>query len=42
MISTCRILVENPLGKQMLGRLNRSWEDNIKMELREIGYEDGR
>jgi hypothetical protein len=33
-----RILVGNPEGKRPLGRLRRRWVDNIKMELREIGW----
>jgi hypothetical protein len=33
-----RILVGKPEGKKPLGRLRRSWEDNIKMDLREIGW----
>jgi hypothetical protein len=27
-------------GKRLLGRLRRRWEDNIGMDLREIGWED--
>jgi hypothetical protein len=34
-----RILTEKPLGKWSLGRLRRSWEDNIKMNLKETGCE---
>jgi hypothetical protein len=30
-----RILVENPEGKRPLGRPRRSWEDNVRMNLRE-------
>jgi hypothetical protein len=33
-----RILVENPEGKRLLGRPRRRWVDNIKMDLREIGW----
>jgi hypothetical protein len=29
--------VGKPKGKRPLGRLRRTWEDNIKMDLREIG-----
>jgi hypothetical protein len=29
-------LVGKPEGKRPLGRLKRRWEDNIKMDLREI------
>jgi hypothetical protein len=32
-----RILMGKPEGKKPLGRPNRRWEDNIKMDLREIG-----
>jgi hypothetical protein len=30
--------VEKPEGKRSLERLERRWEDNIKMYLREIGW----
>ena len=33
----CRILVEIPEGKRLLGRSRRRWEDNIKMDLRVVG-----
>jgi hypothetical protein len=33
-----RVLVWKPEGKRPLGRLRRRWEDNIKMEPKEIGY----
>jgi hypothetical protein len=36
-----RILVGNPEEKRPLGRPRRWWVDNIKMDLREIGW-DGR
>jgi hypothetical protein len=32
------ILVAKPEGKRPLGRLRHRWEDNIKMDLREIGW----
>jgi hypothetical protein len=32
-----RILVGKPEGKRPLGRLRRRWEDNIKMDLLEVG-----
>jgi hypothetical protein len=32
-----RVLVRKPEGKRPLGRHRRRWEDNIKMDLREIG-----
>jgi hypothetical protein len=33
-----RILVGKPEGKRPLGRQRRRWVDNIKMDLREIGW----
>jgi hypothetical protein len=33
------ILVKKPEGKRPLGRLRRRWVDNIKMDLREIGWD---
>jgi hypothetical protein len=33
-----RILVGTPEGKSPLGRPRRRWVDNIKMDLREIGW----
>jgi hypothetical protein len=32
--------VGNPEGKKPLGRPRRRWVDNIKMDLREIGWDD--
>jgi hypothetical protein len=34
-----RILVGKPEGRRPLGRPRRSWADNIKMDLREIGWD---
>jgi hypothetical protein len=34
-----RILVGNPERKRPLGRLRRRWVDNIKIDLREIGWD---
>jgi hypothetical protein len=34
-----RVLVGRPEGKRPLGRPRRMWEDNIKMDLREIGID---
>jgi hypothetical protein len=34
------ILVGRPEGRRPLGRPRRSWKDNIKMDLREIGLGD--
>ena len=31
------VLVGKPEGKRQLGRPRRRWEDNIKMELQEVG-----
>jgi hypothetical protein len=33
-----RILVEKPEGKKPVRRPKRRWEDNNKMDLREIGW----
>ncbi|KAJ4446855.1 hypothetical protein ANN_13555 [Periplaneta americana] len=35
-----RVLVGRPEGKRPLGRPRRRWEVNIKMDLREVGYDD--
>ena len=37
-----RVLVGKPDGKRPLGRPRRRWEDNIRMDLQEVGlgYED--
>jgi len=32
-----RVLVGKPEGKRSLGRPKRRWEDNIKMDLQEVG-----
>jgi hypothetical protein len=34
-----RVLVGRPESERQLGRPRRSWEDNIKMDLREIGID---
>jgi hypothetical protein len=34
------ILVGRPEGRRSLGRPRCRWEDNIKMDLREIGFGD--
>jgi hypothetical protein len=34
-----KVLVGRPEGKRPLGRPRRRWEDNIKMDLREIGID---
>ena len=33
----CRVLVGKSEGKRPLGRLRRRWNDNIKMDLQEVG-----
>jgi hypothetical protein len=35
-----RVLVGKPKGKRPLRRPRRRWEDNIKMDLREIGIDE--
>jgi hypothetical protein len=39
MKNTYKILVRKREGKKPLGRPRRTWEDNIRMDLREIGLE---
>jgi hypothetical protein len=36
--NACRILVGKSVRKIPLGRPRRRWEDDIKMDLREIGW----
>jgi hypothetical protein len=36
--NACRILVGKPEGKRPLGSPRHGWEDNIRMDLREIGW----
>ena len=33
----CRVLVGKPEGKRPLGKSMHRWEDNIKMDLQEVG-----
>jgi hypothetical protein len=35
-----RLLVRKPEGKRPLGRPRRRWVDNIRMDLREVGWGD--
>jgi hypothetical protein len=35
----CRVLIGRSEGKRPLGRPRRRWEDNIKLDLREIGID---
>jgi len=37
--SIYRVLVGKPEGKRPLGRPRHRWEDNIKMDLQEVGCE---
>jgi hypothetical protein len=36
--NACRLLVGKVEGKRSLGRLRHRWVDNIKMDLRKIGW----
>ena len=36
-----RVLVGKPEGNRPLGRPRRRWEDDIKMDLREVGCDPG-
>jgi hypothetical protein len=40
-IGVYRILVGRPEGRGPLGRHRRRWEDNIKMDLQEVGWGHG-
>jgi hypothetical protein len=33
-----RDLVEKPEGKRLIGRPRHKWEDNIKLDLHEVGW----
>ena len=35
------VLVGKPEGMRLLGRTRRRWEDNIKMDLQEVGWRYG-
>ena len=39
--NACRVLVRKPDGKRPLGRPRRRREDNIRMDLREVGCDPG-
>ena len=39
--SAFKILTGKPTGKRPLGRPRRRWEDNIRMDLEEIGINEG-
>jgi hypothetical protein len=38
-INECNILLGKPEGKRILGRPRHRWEDNIRMDIREIVWE---
>jgi hypothetical protein len=40
MKNSLKILVSKPEGKRPFRRPRYKWEDNIRMALREIGWED--
>jgi hypothetical protein len=40
MIDTLKIIVRKPEGKKPFGKYKRGWEDNIKIELKEINCGD--
>jgi hypothetical protein len=37
MRNLCNVLVGKPEGKKSLGRPRHRWEDNIRMDIREMG-----
>ena len=39
--SALKILTGKPTGRRPLGRPRRTWEDNIRMDLEEIGINAG-
>ena len=39
--SAFKILTGKPTGKRPLGMARRRWEDNIRMDLEEIGISEG-
>jgi hypothetical protein len=36
--NTCKILVGRPNGRRPLGRMRHKWEDDIKIDVREIWF----
>jgi hypothetical protein len=40
--SAYKVLVRKPGGRRPLGRLRRRWDNNIKIDLREEGWEGHR
>jgi hypothetical protein len=39
LINAYKILFENPEGRRLLERPRRRWEDNIKIDIKAIGWE---
>jgi hypothetical protein len=39
--NACRLLVGKPEGRRPLGRQRRKWLDNNRMDLVEVGWDDG-
>jgi hypothetical protein len=39
MRNSCKVFVGKPEGKRQLGIPRRRWEDNIRMDLRAVGWE---
>ena len=39
--SAFKILTGKPRGKRVLGRARRRWEDNIRMDIEDIGINAG-
>jgi hypothetical protein len=37
-LSVYRVLVGKPEGKRLLGRPRHRWEDNVRMDLQEVGW----
>jgi uncharacterized membrane protein YqgA involved in biofilm formation len=36
-INACRILVGKAVGMQVLGKLRKRWDTNVKMDMRKVG-----
>ena len=39
--SALKILTGKPIGKRLLGRPRRRWEDNIRMDIEQTGIDAG-
>jgi hypothetical protein len=35
---TCRVSVKEPEGKRLLGRRRGRWEDDIKVDIQQVGW----